>query len=207
MINSITGMSVKWLIGRKRPGAGRPVTICRSPEPVHLPAIPMRCVVWLVGTNNTDVYGLHIRGVPSGSWLLYQGRIFRKKRIYRKRVDGESERELGTESEQWRDLMQEDSDAFLEACFDDPELMKELFPGLWRQRIGDDGDIKELLGAEYYNERPDEKNEMFRTDPDRFKSLWPAEYIERKRQDGQQVEDDRQDPTPEQEDGEEPLGF
>ena len=88
-----------------------------------------------------------------------------------------------------------------------PELMKELFPGLWRQRIGDDGDIKELLGAEYYNERPDEKNEMFRTDPDRFKSLWPAEYIERKRQDGQQVEDDRQDPTPEQEDGEEPLGF
>ena len=157
MINSITGMSVKWLIGRKRPGAGRPVTICRSPEPVHLPAIPMRCVVWLVGTNNTDVYGLHIRGVPSGSWLLYQGRIFRKKRIYRKRTDGESERELGTESEQWRDLMQEDSDAFLEACLDDPELMKELFPGLWRQRIGDDGDIKELLGAEYYNERPDEK--------------------------------------------------
>ena len=39
--------------------------------------------------------------------------------------------------------MQEDPDAFLDAALEDPELMKRLFPELWRQRIGDDGDTKE----------------------------------------------------------------
>ena len=60
------------------------------------------------------------------------------------------------------------------------------------------------LGAEYYADRTDEKNEMYRTDPDKFKSIWPTEFYERKRQDGQQAEDDRQDPTPQEEDGDDP---
>ena len=40
--------------------------------------------------------------------------------------------------------MQEDPDAFLDAALEDPALMKRLFPVLWRQRIADDGDAKEM---------------------------------------------------------------
>ena len=60
------------------------------------------------------------------------------------------------------------------------------------------------LGSEYYADRTDEKNEMYRTDPDKFKSIWPVEFRARKMEDGQQAEDDRQDPTPQQEDGDDP---
>ena len=69
--------------------------------------------------------------------------LFHKKRLRRKRTDSDSEKELGTESERWIDLMQEDPDAFLDAALEDPALMKRLFPVLWRQRIADDGDTKE----------------------------------------------------------------
>ena len=72
-----------------------------------------------------------------------------------------------------------------------------------RRRLTD-AESKQELGAEYYADREDEKNELFRTDPDKFKRFWPDEFIERKRQDGQQAEDDRQDPTPQQEDGDDP---
>ena len=40
--------------------------------------------------------------------------------------------------------MQEDPDAFLDAALEDPALMKRLFPVLWRQRIADDGDTREM---------------------------------------------------------------
>ena len=67
-----------------------------------------------------------------------------------------------------------------------------------------DSESESDLGAEAWVDRTDEKNEMYRTDPDRFKGLWPVEFAERKRQDGQQFEDDRQDPPDWKEDGDDP---
>ena len=72
MINSITGMSTSktsWLIGRKRPGAVPPshhaVRSPANPIPPCLSIVHALCTVWLVGSNNTDVYGLRIRGIPT----------------------------------------------------------------------------------------------------------------------------------------------
>ena len=82
-----------------------------------------------------------------------------------------------------------------------PAPKQRLRPDLVRRT---DAESKQDMGAEYYIDKEDEKNEMYRTNPDKFKSIWPDEFIERKRQDGQQAEDDRQDPTPQEEDGDDP---
>ena len=72
-----------------------------------------------------------------------------------------------------------------------------------RRRMADPDSVLDL-GAEAYVDRTDEKNEMYRTDRDRFRQLWPAEYAERRRQDEQRLEDERQDPPDWQEDGDDP---
>ena len=45
-----------------------------------------------------------------------------------------------------------------------------------------DSDSEADLGAEAYVDRTDEKNEIYRTDRDKFRRLWPAEYAERRAQ-------------------------
>ena len=99
--------------------------------------------------------------------------LFRKKRFRRKSTDSDSEKELGIESEQWRDLMQEDADAFLDAALEDPALMKRLFPVLWRQRIGDDGDTREMALQEPGDliESMDEEDLK-----DKYFDLWKKTY-------------------------------
>ena len=72
------------------------------------------------------------------------------------------------------------------------------------RRSQTDGDSIADLGAEAYVDRTDEKNEMYRTDRDRFRQLWPAEYSERRRQDEQRLEDEHQDPPDWKEDGDDP---
>ena len=67
-----------------------------------------------------------------------------------------------------------------------------------------DSESEQELGAEAYIDRTDEKNEMYRTDRDRFRQLWPDEYSERRRQDEQRLEDERQDPPDWKEDGDDP---
>ena len=67
-----------------------------------------------------------------------------------------------------------------------------------------DSESEQELGAEAYADRTDEKNEMYRTDRDRFRQLWPDEYAERRRQDEQRLEDERQDPPDWKEDGGDP---
>ena len=74
-------------------------------------------------------------------------------------------------------------------------------PDLRRQT---DSDSEIDLGAEAWVDRTDEKNEMYRTDRDRFKQLFPSEYAERRRQDEQRLEDERQDPPDWKEDGDDP---
>ena len=134
----------KWEVGRHRPGAvGRP-------KPSGTPQKPPRSLLepgafgvsWHL--SGFDAGGHLTRGTPDGSWHLSHGMLFSKKRLRRKRTDSDSEKELGTESERWIELMQEDPDAFLDAALEDPALMKQLFPVLWRQRIADDGDAKEM---------------------------------------------------------------
>ena len=67
-----------------------------------------------------------------------------------------------------------------------------------------DSDSEIDLGAEAWVDRTDEKNEMYRTDRNRFKRLFPSEYAERRRQDEQRLEDERQDPPDCKEDGDDP---
>ena len=114
-----------------------------------------------------------VRGTLDGSWRLYHGMLFRKKRFRRKRTDSDSQKELGIESDQWRDLMQEDPDAFLDAALEDPALMKRLFPALWRQRIGDDGTANEIA-------RQDPSDVIESMDEDELKQkhydLWKKRY-------------------------------
>ena len=139
-------MRGKWEIGRNRPGAaGRPK---HSGAPQKNPRSLLKPgafgVSWHLGSSGFDAGGHLVRGTLDGSWRLHHGMLFRKMRFRRKRTDSDSEKELGIESEQWRDLMQEDPDAFLDAALEDPALMKRLFPVLWRQRIADDGDTREM---------------------------------------------------------------
>ena len=103
--------------------------------------------------------------------------LFRKKRFRRKRTDSDSQKELGIESDQWREHMQEDPGAFLEAALEDPELMKRLFPELWRQRIGDDGDTKEMARQEPGDliESMDEEDLK-----EQFPDLWKKTYGKKK---------------------------
>ena len=69
--------------------------------------------------------------------------------------------------------MQEDPDAFLDAALEDPALMKRLFPALWRQRIGDDGDTKEMALQEPGDliESMDEEDLK-----DKYFELWKKTY-------------------------------
>ena len=67
-----------------------------------------------------------------------------------------------------------------------------------------DSESESDLGAEAYVDKTDEKNEIYRTDRDKFRQLWPAEYAERRRQDEQRLEDERQDPPDWKEDGDDP---
>ena len=67
-----------------------------------------------------------------------------------------------------------------------------------------DSDSEADLGAEAFADKPEDKNEMYRTDRDRFKRLFPVEYAERRRQDEERLEDDRQDPAGWEEDGDDP---
>ena len=82
-----------------------------------------------------------------------------------------------------------------------PEPRVRLRPDRRRQT---DSESEQELGAEAYADRTDEKNEMYRTDRDRFRQLWPDEYSERRRQDEQRLEDERQDPPDWKEDGDDP---
>ena len=134
----------KWEVGRHRPGAvGRPERSAAPHKPPRSLLEPDSFgLSWHLG--GFDAGGHLTRGTPNGSWHLSHGMLYRKSRLRRKRTDNDSEKELGFESDKWRDLMQEDPDAFLDAALEDPALMKRLFPDLWRQRIGDDGDAKEM---------------------------------------------------------------
>ena len=72
-----------------------------------------------------------------------------------------------------------------------------------RRRLEDSDSISDL-GAEAFVDRTDEKNEIWRTDRDRFRQMWPSEYIERLRQDEDRREEERQDPEAWREDGDDP---
>ena len=183
MINSITGMSVKWLMGRKRPGAGRPVTIYRSPEPVRLPAIPMLCAVWLVGSVNTDIYGLRTRGVPHGSWLLYKGRIFKKKRIYRKQTSPESALDLRCESDSYRESLLDDRELLMALFVNNPQLFKAIFPHLYPELAAQDP------GDSIEHNLDDPESIMESMDPSELKERYPALWKKRYGQ-KQAIEDD-----------------
>ena len=169
----------KWEIGRNRPGAaGRPKPSGAPPKtPQSLLKPGAFGVSWHLGSSGFDAGGHLVRGTLDGSWRLYHGMLFRKTRFRRKRTDSDSQKELGTESEQWRDLMQEDPDAFLDAALDDPALMKRLFPALWRQRIGDDGDAREMALQEPGDliESMDEEDLK-----DKYFDLWKKTYGKRK---------------------------
>ena len=60
------------------------------------------------------------------------------------------------------------------------------------------------LGAEAHVDRTDEKNEIWRTDRDKFRQMWPSEYNERLRQDEDRKEQERQDVPNWKEDGDDP---
>ena len=67
-----------------------------------------------------------------------------------------------------------------------------------------DSDSKKDLGSEAHADETDKKNEIWRTDRDKFRQMWPSEYNERLRQDEQRIEDERQDPPDWKEDGDDP---
>ena len=169
----------QWEIGRNRPGAaGRPKPSGapqKAPQSLLESGVPS--VTWYLGSSGFDAGGHLVRGTLDGSWRLYHGMLFRKKRFRRKRTDSDSQKELGIESDQWREHMQEDPDAFLEAALEDPELMKRLFPDLWRQRIGDDGDTKEMARQEPGDliESMDEEDLK-----EQFPDLWKKTYGKKK---------------------------
>ena len=134
----------QWEIGRNRLGAaGRPKQSGAPQKPPRSLLEPGSFgASWHLVSFNA---GGHLtRGNLDGSWYLSHGMLFHKNRLRQKRTDSDSEIELGTESEQWIEHMQDDVDAFLDAALEDPALMKRLFPVLWRQRIADDGDAKEM---------------------------------------------------------------
>ena len=165
----------KWEIGRNRPGAaGRPKP-AGAPQkaPRSLLESGAPSVSWHLGSSGFDAGGHLVRGTLDGSWRLHHGMLFRKKRFRRKRTDSDSQKELGIESDQWRELMQEDPDAFLDAALEDPALMKRLFPALWRQRIGDDGTANEIA-------RQDPSDVIESMDEDELKQkhydLWKKRY-------------------------------
>ena len=127
----------KWEIGRNRPGAaGRPKQSGAPHKPPRSLLEPGAFgVSWHL--SGFDAGGHLTRGTPDGSWCLSHGMLFHKKRLRRKRTDSDSEKELGTESERWIDLMQEDPDAFLDAalggsCFDEASLSGALAPAYRR---------------------------------------------------------------------------
>ena len=60
------------------------------------------------------------------------------------------------------------------------------------------------MGSEAHIDKTDQKNEIWRTDRDKFRQMWPSEYNERLRQDEQRLEDERQDPPDCKEDGDDP---
>ena len=163
----------QWEIGRNRSGAvGRPE---RSATPHKPPRSLLKPgsfgASWDLGSFNA---GGHLtRGILDGSWCLSHGLLYHETRLRRKRTDSDSEIELGTESEQWIEHMQEDVDAFLDAALDDPDLMKRLFPVLWRQRIADDGDTKEMALQEPGDliESMDEEDLK-----DKYFELWKKTY-------------------------------
>ena len=165
----------QWEIGRKRPGAvgrskpsGAPQKAPRSLLESGVPS-----VTWYLGSTSVKSAGYLVRGTLDGSWRVYHGRLWHKKRFRRRRTDSDSQKELGTESEEWRTTMQEDPDAFLDAALEDPALMKRLFPALWRQRIGDDGDTRETV-------LQDPSDIMESMDPEdlreAFPDLWKKRY-------------------------------
>ena len=54
-------------------------------------------------------------------------------RIRKSRTDSESERELGPESETWREKMLENPEAMRDLFHNNPELFKEKFPDTWEE--------------------------------------------------------------------------
>ena len=174
----------RWEIGRNRPGAaGRPKP---SGAPQKAPRSLLESgapgVSWHLGSSGFDAGGHLVRGTLDGSWRLYHGMLFRKKRFRRKRTDSDSQKELGIESDPWREHMQENPDAFLDAALEDPALMKRLFPVLWRQRIGDDGDTKETARQDPGDliESMDEEDLK-----EQFPDIWQKRYGKK-----QAIEDD-----------------
>ena len=67
-----------------------------------------------------------------------------------------------------------------------------------------DSESERELGSEAYVGRADEKNEIWRTDRDKFRQMWPSEYNERLRQDEDRREEEHQDPPDWAEDGDDP---
>ena len=165
----------QWEIGRNRPGAaGRPKP---SGAPQKAPQSLLEPgafgVSWHLGSSGFDAGGHLVRGTLDGSWRLYHGMLFRKKRFRRKRMDSDSQKELGIESDQWRELMQEDPDAFLDAALEDPALMKRLFPDRWRELIGDDP------GDSIENARQDPGDIIESMDPEDLKVQFPDIWLKR----------------------------
>ena len=157
-----------WVIGRRRPGAvGRPAA-CRPADPVPLPVIVRRCAVWVIGSKNTDIYGLRTRGIPHGSWLLYQGRIFRKKRIYRKRTSPEGALDLRSESDSYREYLLDDAEARMSLFANNPELFKAIFPHLYMELAAQDP------GDSIERNLDDPADIMESMDPSELKERYPA---------------------------------
>ena len=172
-----------WVIGRRRPGAvGRPA-VSRPADPVSLPVIVRRCAVWVIGAKNTDIYGQRTRGVPHGSWLLYQGCIFRKKRIYRKRTSPEGALDLRSESDAYREYLLDDPEARMSLFANNPELFKIIFPHLYPELAAQDP------GDSIERNLDDPESIMESMDPselkERYPALWKRRYGKK-----QQIESD-----------------
>ena len=143
-----------------------------------------------------DLWAMQLRAKGRPGWSIEKDKVIKSYRAYFKRFERHMQEmvdELVGRRSAFRGLRKEIREPYIRTR---PDMVHKT-----------DSESKQDLGVEYYADRTEEKNEMYRTDPDKFKSIWPDEYAERKRQDGQQDEDDRQDPTSQQEDGDDPLGL
>ena len=143
-----------------------------------------------------DLWAMQLRSKGRPDWSIEKDKTIKSYRAYFKRF-GRHMQEMVAEVANLRlaygKMRKEIREPFIRSR---PDMVRKT-----------DSESIQDMGAEYYADKPEKKNEMYRMNPDKFKSIWPDEFIERKRQDGQQAEDDRQDPTPEQEDGDDPLGL
>ena len=171
-----------WVIGRRRPGAvGRPA-VSRPADPVPLPVVVRRRTVWIIGAKNTDIYGQRTRGVPHGSWHLYKGRIFHKKRIYRKQTSPESALDLRSESDPYREFLLDDREALMDLFANNPQLFKAIFPHLYPELAAQDP------GDSIENNLDDPESIMESMDPSELKERYPALW--KKRYGKKQIESD-----------------